>query len=45
MRLIKLWGRERSADDWVLWCILWSCTGLLAGGMSVLVALALSVPQ
>ncbi len=41
MRFIKVWGREMSADDWVLWSILWSCAGLLVGGLAVIVGLSL----
>ena len=41
MRFIKVWGREMSADDWFLWCLLWACTGLLAGGLAVVIAISL----
>lgn len=44
MRFIKLCGREMSADDWFLWCVLWACAGLIAGGLAAVISLAAGAP-
>ena len=41
MRFIKTMGAESSPDDWVLWCVLWGCVGMLTGGFVVLIGISL----
>ena len=45
MRILKVFSPDATPGDWALWCILWACLGMTAGGLVVLVALAFGAPK